>query len=336
MNFRMVTPQNKTSVLIFGILIVALIGRLLLVGIHLREPNFSFQQDNYVDYAVALKKGILGTWQFPQDDTRLFPGYPIFIFLLVPILKSEITAGLAISLAASILAIYLFWLLTKNSIATAIFAFFPPVWVMQGTKVATEPITAFLLLAAIILYQQRLFLLAGLVLGLAADIRLISLCLLAALLIQAYLKNKREAILPLLSGFIPAFSLLFLFNYFIFGAAGIFQQFIIYPPAGRAAFGGIQIIQDVFRTLDWGQYRILLSGLFYLFMNLLALFQLYKYRKTSPLFQIFFYWMFFSLLFIFTFGPTPLLEEFRRFAVPFTPALILGLLSFKMKKEDEN
>jgi hypothetical protein len=37
----------------------------------------------------------------------------------------------------------------------------------------------------------------------------------------------------------------------------------------------------------------------------------------------------FSLLFIFSFGPNPLLEEFRRFLIPVIPAIILGITAPK-------
>ncbi|MBI2031140.1 MAG: hypothetical protein HYT08_00855 [Candidatus Levybacteria bacterium] len=315
------------SKIIFIIIFLSLLIRLAIIGFHIKDPNYSIQQDNYINYTQYLKDKIVNNSDFPKDtlDTRLFPGYPVVILLLESIYKSFITSGLVISLISSLLSIYFFWLLTKNNWAAFFFSLFPPVWVIQSTKIATEPITVFLLLLAIILYRRNLFLITGLTIGFATDIRLISICLFLAMVIHLYLNNKRKHLLSLTAGFLMIFSFLFLFNYLIFGISGIFQQFIVYPVHGRATFGVIQIFKDIPRAIDWGQYRILASGIFYLILNFFGFILLYKHRSLSWFHQISFFWMGLSLLFIFFIGPTPFLEEFSRFSVPFAPALIIGI-----------
>jgi len=93
----------------------------------------------------------------------------------------------------------------------------------------------------------------------------------------------------------------------------------------------VQIVRDFFRAIDWGWYRILISGTLYVLVNIGACILLYSKRNTSPLHTIAFYWLTLSLLFIFSLGPNPLLEEFARYTVPAVPALILGLLPGKMQ-----
>lgn len=320
--------MNKTLVLIV-ILFLSLAVRLIILNDHVNNLNYPIQQDGYADYAVALKEGTLNSGKkFSLVETRLFPGYPMLIFASTPIFKSEINAGLAISLISSIIAIILFWNLSKSLFATGIFAFFPPVWVLQSTKVSTEPISVLLLLLSIILFKRKNFLLTGIFLGLAFDIKLISICLFLVLLLLSIKKYSIKSFLYLSLGFLITVLFLFFYNYLVFGMEGIFKQFQIYYSINRVSIGFVQIVQDVFRAIDWKQYRILLSGLFYLLINLFALFQLHKHRNTSLLYQICFFWMLFSLIFVFLLGPTPLLEEFARFSVPFVPALIFGIFSF--------
>jgi Gpi18-like mannosyltransferase len=316
------------------IILISLIIRLLLIFINFQNPKFSIQQDGYADYASALRQGTINdNNKFAKFETRLFPGYPVLIFLLTFVLKSEIISGVLISLTAALFSIFLFWKVSQSKLATVIFAFFPPVWLMQSTKVATEPLTVFLLLLAILLFRKKYYFLTGLILGIAFDIRLISICLLIALIVYIYLKRQHKYILSLLAGFSIFLILFFIFNFFIFGPASIFRQFRTYYEINRVTLGAIQIVQDIPRALDWKQYRILISGLLYIIINFFAVFKLFKYRKISWLYKVCFYWMLFSLLFIFSLGPMPMLEEFSRFSVPAVPALVLGLFPPKLKNK---
>lgn len=322
--------MRKSQIVILAIiLILALLFRLILINNHLHDPHFSIQQDDYATYANALVHGTLNTPHF-QPDERLFPGYPVLIVILNPVFKSEILSGFLISLASSILAIYLFWLLTKSLLATAAFAFFPPVWILQSTKVATEPLTVFLLLLGITLYLKKKYLWSGIIIGYAFDVRIIAVCLLLALLWHLNKTKAYKNMRLMLWGFVPTALLLFIFNYF-FLDKNIFQQFLLYPTIGKATFGVLQIFRDLFRTIYLHQYKILISGLFYVFINLIGVILLYKKRKKSELYSIAFVWMALSLIFIFSIGPTPLLDEFLRFSVPFSPALILSVLPLPVR-----
>lgn len=308
------------------ILLIALILRIVVTFYQGSDPNFRIQQDNYADYAVALDRGFSDSSFLNKSDTRLFPGYPILIFIISKFMVSPTTAGYLISLSSSLLSIYLFWKLTGKKFATFVFAVFPPIWITQSVKVATEPIAVLLLLLSIILYNNKRIFYAGIILGLATDMRLISVCLLVALIIQLFITKKRNRITRLLLGYVPIFFLLFVYNYFVFGGTGIFRQFAFYPSVGHASIGFIQIFKDFAQAALAGQYRTLLSGLFYILITLLATLGLYKKRKLSDFNNLCFYWMLLSLLFIFAYGPTPLLGEYRRFLVPIIPALIVGII----------
>jgi Gpi18-like mannosyltransferase len=307
------------------ILIAALIIRIFFVIQHINyNPQYGYQQDNYPSYTDALRLGILNTPHFPLYDRRLFPGYPLLIYLVNFLSHSSINSGIFISLAASLASVYFFWLITRNLALTAIFSVFPPVWINQSTKVSTEPLTVMLLLAGLWLYFRHRFAWSGILIGLAFIVRPISICLLAALAMHCF--SQRSSSRMLLAGFVLSAAILPIYNYFIFNHS-LFIQLFITPELGRTSFGALQIIQDWFRAITWKQYRILISGSFYVFLNLIAATLLFLSRRLSDLFMVCFLWMIFSLIYIFSASPTPLLEEFSRFSTPFIPAMLIGLSS---------
>lgn len=312
---------------IFLILFLALVVRLISSFYQLHDPNFTIHQDNYVYYANLLSKGVINdALRFSTYDARLFPGYPLLIFLAMKVIGSPVIAGYVISLASSLFSIYLFWVITKKTFATLLFSIFPPIWVAQSTKITTEPLTVFLSLLAIILYRKNTIFLSGVVLGLSTSVRLVTICLLIAILFQMVFLKKWKNIEYLTLGFLPFTLLLFVYNYLVFGQEGIFKQFDLYPSIAHASNGLLQVVKDIFRAIDWHQYKILFSSIAYMILSLWALVKLFKYRKYSSLTQLFFYWVLFSLIFVFLYGPVPLLEEFRRFIVPIMPAIIFGIL----------
>lgn len=314
------------------IFLIALAVRLLLINYHSHNPNFSIQQDSYADYAHALVRGEIT--QYEEAGKRLFPGYPLLISIVSIAVKSEIVSGVLISLLASLGSVYLFWLLTKNRAATFVFSLFPPIWVVQSTKVATEPITVFLLLMTLFFYLRKNYFLSGVLLGCTFDIRLITVCLFFALLYHAFRIKSFTAIKSMVFGFLPFALLLPFYNYLVLDRS-VYYQFVANPSIGRVTIGAVQIIQDFFRAIDWGQYRILVSGTLYVIANVVACILLYRKRNRSALYTIASYWMTFSLVFIFSLGPTPLLEEFSRFTVPLVPALLLGLLPLPIVRLDK-
>jgi len=319
--------MNKSKFIgIISIILVALALRILVTFYQGTIPNFRIQQDNYADYATALSRGFSSRYFFTAADARLFPGYPILIFLLSRLMLSTVAAGYIISLLSSLSAIYLFWLLTENALATWIFAILPPIWIAQSVKVATEPVTVLLLLISVILYKKKKIFYSGVILGLATDVRLISVCLLAAIALRLLFSKKRHEIVNLTLGFMPVFSLLFAYNYLVFGNLGIFQQFHYNAVVVRTSVGFIQIFKDFVNAILKKEYRTLLSGFFYILISMWGIIGLYSKRKLSDFNNLCYYWALLSLLFIFAYGPIPLLGEYRRFLVPVIPALILGIV----------
>ena len=292
--------------------------------INLNNPYFNIFQDNYLAYAQELISGKLNA---PNNmDSRLFPGYPLLIVAISSLTSIQlIVSGLIVSVSSSILSILLLNIISKNKVAVILFSIFPPVWIMSSVKIATEPLTVFLLLISLYLFLKKKYFLAGLIVGAATSVRLISICLLAAFAITLARKNKNK-ILSLISGFAIPLFLFVIYNLVIFG--NIFYQILLYPKIGGASgssIGILQLIYDIPRSLDWHQYRIFLSGFSYIALCVISSFILFKYQNKSDIFKISFYWALFSLVFILSYGPSPLLEEFPRFLVPFMPALIIGI-----------
>lgn len=264
-------------------------------------------QDNYAGYA----RGII-----PPEDLRLFPGYPMLL--------SVFPNGILLNLVLSSLSVLLFQIVTGNLFLTVLFSIFPPIWVYQGAKISTEPLTVFLLLISILLLNKKYYFLSGLVSGLTIMVRLIAVCFGLAVFVNTKSRN-------FVAGFILGASGLFIYNYFIFD--NLFIQFVVYPQIGGAAgsaIGLIQIIKDIFRAIDWGQWRILLSGFFYLIISFVALYRLFRLNR------LLFFWLLFSLIFIFSLSPAPLLEEYSRFLVPVVPAIIIGLFYFPNSYENKD
>lgn len=325
--------ENK-SFIIF-ILVVAVIVRIFYLNVNFlnnQKGIRSIHQDNYVHYAKAIRENTLNSPFFQKADTRLFPGYPISINFLTFVVPSQINSGIIISFASSLFSVWIFWLIIKDKLATLIFTFFPPIWITQSTKIANESLTVLLLLLSLFMFFKKKSIFSGLLLGLALNVRLIAICLLPSLLLTSFLTNKKTDSIKILAGFISSVVLLFIYNYIYFGKENIFIQFIQYPQVGKGTIGILQIIQDLGRTLDWKQYKIFFSGLFYVLITLTSIISLFVARKKIFLNLVFFYWLLFSLLFILSFGPTPILEDFARFTVPVTPAIVLGLTFFIKRK----
>ncbi len=223
-------------------------------------------------------------------------------------------------------AIYLFYYLTRSLPLTFIYAIFPPVWLKQGIKVATEPLTAVLFLLSVYLYLKKRPLISGLVLSYALSVRLIALPLALAIVVFSYSELGYKKLLPrFILGFLLLSPLTPIFNLLTYGELNLNRQFLLNSEYGRSTFGLLMIFQDFFRTLDWHQYRIFASGLFYFLFILFGQISLIKYRYVSPLHRLFNLWSFFSLVFIFSISPTPLIQDLGRYSVVFAPASILGI-----------
>jgi hypothetical protein len=307
------------------IILAAYLLRFFLIYLNYHNSNFSFAQESYIYYINALKSGLIFTSDFSTFESRLFPGYILLIFPFTFIFDKPIVIGSIINLILFGFSFLLIWKIFKNILTNLIFAFFPPIWVVQSTKASTEPLTVTLLLFSLFLFIKKWYLSVGLVLGLLFSVRTIAICMLPALIIPLISKRKFSEIIKIIVGFFMTASLLFAYNYLIFGVDGIFIQFNnLDQNYGVVRIGFIQIIDDIFRTIDWGQYRILISGLLYVTVNLVTLIVLFKFRNISDINKILFYWILLSLLFVFSLSPFTLIENFGRYMVPIAPAVAVA------------
>lgn|GEM_PF-2730760 len=297
------------------------------------NPSFSIQQDNYADFTLALGQGTLASGGVSYFDTRLFPGYPAVILvvgLLVPV--SEIAIGVAISFLSSLVAIYLFWKWSGHQLATWLMAVFPPVWLGLATKVATEPLAICLMLVSILLLRKKHYLVAGLVLGFACLVRNIAVFAGVALTIELLLsmsrwQTKGRQLLLFGTGGVVSAIVLLLFNYWQWGADNLFYQFMVYTNELDTSIGLVMLFQNIYRTLDWGQYRILVSGLAYVVVTGFGMVGLFKRKDLNPVFRVSFFWAALSLLFILSLSMHTFLEDFSRYSIVVWPAIALGLSS---------
>lgn len=310
------------------LLIFALILRLFFSYFVFTYQHDRLIQDDYPSYADALLAGNLNTPTFVDFDKRLFPTYPILIVITKPLFTTSLYAGIALSILSSIVAIYLSFKLFKDKLLVLLMVISPPVWIEQSAKVANEPFFIVLALSALMLFFKKRYLFTGFIMGLAFTTRPVALMLIVSLLIFLLQKKQFMQAGKTLIGFILPVLLLVLFNYFVFGPHELLQQFSHPDRYGHLRFGFIQISQDFYRTLDWKQYKIFISGTFYVGTNLFALVILLLNRKKSDLIYICFLWISTTLLFILTFSPFTLLDDFGRYALASLPAYLLGFSLF--------
>lgn len=289
-------------------------------------------QDNYHHYADAFIEGRLTSETFSDTDRRLFPLYPIAISLVKPFFISSLYAGIALSIFFSLLALFVAKKVFQDTFFLWLMVFLPPIWLEQSSTVATEAFFIFLTLCALLLFRNKNMFFAGLLIGLAFITRPVALALLATCLLIVLQKKQLQEVTKITGGFFLGVMFLLLFNFIVFGEKELLQQFQHTERYGELRLGFIQIVQDFYRTLDWGEYRTFFSGLFYVVTNLFALIVLTIYRKTSDLAKVCFYWLLFTLLFILTFSPFKLLDDFGRYALAALPAYIYAFTLFYRHK----
>ncbi len=315
---------KKSSILLFAILILILFSRFFLYMIYIHDPTIHIQQDNYANYALAIKNNTLSSNKFNYYDKRLMPGYAILIYTLSFLIPNALYAGIIVSIISSIFVAYFLWKLIPSPLPALLSVFFPPIWVKAGAKVATEPIFVLVSLLSIYANQKKRYFITGILLGILFSIRLIGIILLFILCFIILKKRKKIPIKLILGFFIPVI-ILFIFNYIFFGINGIFEQFVHNSGYGGIRLGFIQIMRDIYRTLSWKQYQIFFSGLFYIVVNIAALVFLFLRRKQSNLIFFFFLWQLFTLLFILSLSPSQLIDDFGRYTLASLPALLLGI-----------
>lgn len=314
---------NKVLTIILGLSILL---RLLLIINYSQIPHFEFHQEGYTNYIEALKKGSINTPAFGNYETRLFPGYILIILPFTFLFGNVDAIGVVLNLFLFTISFILIWKIFRNVFINFLFAFFPPIWIMQIIKASSEPLTVTLLLTSIYLFIKKYYFSVGLVLGLAFSVRTITFCLLLGIVAVLFFEKKVQEIAKLLIGFLATAILLILYNYLVFGTDHLFMQFTnLDQNLNGATIGFIQIFKDILRTVDWKEYKILFSGIFYLIINFASLLIIYKFRNKSEITKICFYWVLFSIIFILTVSPHSLIENFGRYSIPFLPAVCVAI-----------
>jgi Gpi18-like mannosyltransferase len=313
---------------LFFIITIAIILRLA-TGIYFANFHYTrLVQDDYAPYADAMLAGKLNTHTFVDYDRRLFPTYPIVIAIAKPLFNSSLYAGIAISILSSLFALYLALRVFKDKFLVFLMAISPPIWLEQSVKVANESLFIVLVLSALLLFFRKSYVVTGIILGIAFTTRPIALTLLVSLIILLLQRHQLKTVSKMLAGFmLPVFLLLF-FNYTTFGPHELLQQFSHPDRYGQLQLGFIQIAKDIYRTLSWKDYRTFISGTFYVLTNLLALVILIRYRKQSELSYLCFLWLTITLIFILTFSPFKILDDFGRYALAALPAYLYGFSLF--------
>lgn len=322
--FYQINHSKNKSKLIFLILFLALILRILLIFILPYKPEFDFQQEHYMEYIEAFRSNTLNTDQFINYEKRLFPGLIVTIMLIDPLINDLILSGILISLISFIICFVVLYKLTNKILPLIILSIFPPMWVITNVKSATETITTALLISSIYLFTKSNIFLSGLFIGIAFNFRPIAICLYAAILFFLLFNKNIEKIIKFSIGFLLTASFIFIYNYYIFGKDSFFLQFTDLNRNYGIKIGFLQIFDDIIRTISWGQYRIFFSGMFYILISFFALFILYKFRKKDSIYEILFLWTLFTIIFIFSLSPFTLIENYFRYILVVTPAIVIA------------
>ena len=247
-----------------GILVVLLVHGCLFVFKNYLYPerwSDALQQENYLVYAKVLTSEDLVS-SLSYADSRLFPGLVFLIKLFDIFLNNQVLAGLMITIVGLIVIYKIAIYFTNNVLYAVWLTLFPPIVFEQTSKISTEVVVMALLVLAYWLVSKKNYLWASLGLSLATVVRPISGCMFLALLIYLRGNNRRRLKAFLVYLFFPL--LLLFFNIYHWGLASGLHQLEVYRVVGRATIGIYQLIKDVFRAIDWGQWRILISGLAYL------------------------------------------------------------------------
>lgn len=308
--------------MVFGFLAVLVLHGILFLFFK-NYTSFGIQQENFLEYARALRSGEFLNI-ISRYDSRLFPGLPFLIFLLSLFTQSEFFSGILIIIISLSLIYFITYHFTQKPIYSIWLTLFPPIVFEQTSKISTEIVVIAFWMLVYYFFTKKEYLGSSLISGYAAIIRPISFCAVLPLFLYLFkTKRKKEAAGSLVI-FLIFPLLLVLFNFYHWGV--VFHQGAIYRAIDRPTLGLIQWLLDIRRTISWGQWRILLSGLVY---SCFAFFLVLKTLKTKKDFLVkddnFFIktWAVLTMIFIFLIGPTPFLEYLSRFLTVFFPLILL-------------
>ena len=312
------------------------LGLGLVVGIHGclflikagRDPLW-FQQDNYLGYAEAIVKG-LRTGAVEFEESWLFPGLSWLLYILSWVTGNLISSGIGLMGVSLIGIYYLSYLMLKDWHYALIVTLFPPIVLEQTSKLSTESIVMFLLIFSYYLFSKKKYLLMSGLLGLATVVRLISGSLWLGLGLSLVRARKWKTLIASGGVFSSFLLLLAGFNRFYLNS-DIWHQAREYHAVGLLTMPIVQLAKDVVRAIDWGYWRILISGLGYIGLSLGLVVKTVKRtgdflsRGDGLMIKT---WAGLTLIYVLAVGPIPMLEEFRRYISVLFPLILV--VNFKV------
>lgn len=280
------------------------------------------QQDNYIGYAQYFPSNIPNVSFY---DSRLLPGLSILIYLLHFVTKNYFAAGYLITMISFAGSYFVLYKLTRSSYSFLPLVF-PPVLLNLATLIDTEYPFIFLTIFSYFLFKKNDFKWAFLLIGISVWFRLAGLSILTGIFIYMLLKKKIAKFFIYLPYFMIPVVLLFIYNIHNFGVKNPFYQLFTYEALhpGRINMGIVQLVQDLVRAYRWGWFRILSSGIFYIF------FYFYLFIKSFNKKDVKFWLIAGIYLFTLTVNLVPFLENLGRYLAPTVP--IFWLIYYKKIK----
>lgn len=269
------------------------------------------QQDNYVGYSRLFSFGISDVSFY---DSRLLPGLPIIMYLLHFITGNFYTAGYLITVASFVGCYIVLYKLTRSNLSF-LPIIFPPILLNLASLIDTEFPFIFLILLSYSLLKKRNYRWAFLLIGVSVWFRLAGIAVLAGVFIYMFFEKKIIRFFLNLPYFLIPVALLCLYNIHLFGPKNPFYQLFTYEALhpGRISFGIAQLGQDLIRAFRWGWYRILISGLFYVFIYLYLYIKAFKTKNLE-------FWIITGIyLFTLIVNLVPFLENLGRYLAPTIP-----------------
>ncbi len=298
---------------------------LLIVVSYIRRLIGNLQEDNYIGYALEFNQNLK---YLDYYDSRLYPGYPILIFLFNLFIKNIYASSYTVIFISVFLSYICLGKIIKQRNNLFLFLF-PPIMLDISTRIVNEYLTIFLILLSVYFFFNKKYTLASFFTGLGIWVRPVGLLLFPAIFFGLF-KYKKEKLTPniFLAFLIPVIIFAF-YNFYFFRNPSPFYQLMVYKnvsPYGNSV-GFIQVIKDLFRVIHWGQYNILLSGIFYVGLFVIGIKKIIKnlglFNTINQVFIV--YSMLFITLFVFAYSFNPFLENLARYI---TPLILLWWILF--------
>lgn len=189
------TPnQWRPMLLLVGITLVL---RLVLLGLYCLKPGFTWAGFLSVSDAGSFLRmaevfaGGLPASDLASYDLRVFPGWPLLLRTMLPLLPVPVAMiGLTLAFAAAVPC--LIYHLTRSFPASLAAAALPPVWLHASSQPIAEASFLFFCLVAILGVKRGSWLLAGLAGGIACCIKPYGIFLAAGLGLVGLLERSTD------------------------------------------------------------------------------------------------------------------------------------------------